>query len=235
MKLNWRIFTALILTLSCYACTEKNDTNPTLRLDEVGFVGSLPYGTQFGTGDIRTTNGFGISGDNFKYSGYHSLAIRNFDTGWTITLDTPSRDLPDDTPGGETVDIAVYEDLFDTYFPYAEVLKAFQAEKSKADQDPNYSSNEKLRVQVSNIKTYKLYAQGIINSGSVEKIRVLEVIEGSMQNLAGGNVRTIEVIIEFDLPLSEISATMDAQQGTLKGIARFRYREDYDQSEFVQG
>ena len=64
------------------------------------------------------------------------------------------------------------------------------------------------------------------------KIRVLAVEEGIMKNLDDQDVRKIEVVIEFDLPMKASDPSVAIQEGNLKGVGRFRYREDYYQGEF---
>lgn len=56
--------------------------------------------------------------------------------------------------------------------------------------------------------------------------------EGIMKNLDDQDVRKIEVIIEFDLPMKASDPSVAIQEGNLKGVGRFRYREDFYQGEF---
>ncbi len=63
-------------------------------------------------------------------------------------------------------------------------------------------------------------------------IRVLEVEEGIVKNQSGNDVRKIEVLLEFDLPMKASDSSVEVQEGNLKGTGRFRYREDFYQGEF---
>ncbi len=108
MRTTLKIITALILAFLLLGCGEDDGMQPENLLDQVGFEGTLPDGSNFGTTDIRSSNGGGISGVNFKYSGRHFLDIRTFDHKWTISIETPSKPFPDDTPRGENVPIQVY-------------------------------------------------------------------------------------------------------------------------------
>lgn len=52
---------------------------PEVMLDQVGFEGTLPDGTPFGTTDIRSGNGSGGSGLIGSYDGRYILSLRTFD------------------------------------------------------------------------------------------------------------------------------------------------------------
>jgi hypothetical protein len=230
MKNALKIFPALLLCLVFFSCQE-NEVPETL-LEQVGFEGTFPDGSTFGTTNIRSSNGVGISGVNFKYSGRHFLDIRTFDYVWTISLETPSKPFPDDTPRGENIPIQVFSDLFSIHFPYEDLRELFLSEKSKADSDPSYTSFEKLKIQISNMEKFYFYLTSNIFPSKGGKVRVLEVEEGIMKNLDDQDVRKIEVVIEFDLPMKASDPSVAIQEGNLKGIARFRYREDFYQGEF---
>lgn len=232
MRTTLKIITSLFLAFLLLGCGEDNGMEPENLLDQVGFEGTLPDGSNFGTTDIRSSNGGGISGVNFKYSGRHFLDIRTFDHKWTISIETPSKPFPDDTPRGENVPIQVFNDLFSVHFPYEEVLNLFLTEKSKADTDANYTSFDLLKIQISNMEKFYFYLTSNIFPSRGGKVRVLDVQEGKMNNLEGQELRKIEITIEFDLPMKASDPSVEVQKGNLKGLGRFRYREDFYQGEF---
>lgn len=230
MKNFFKIFPSLLLGLFFFSCQDKEE--PENLLDQVGFEGTLPDGTTFGTTGIRSGNGSGSSGVNGKYVGRHILDIRTFDHQWSIGLETPSQPLPDDTPRGEYVPFQEIVDLFNTYFPYEDLLQVFLTEKSKADADPNYTSFDQFRIDVVNQEKYYAYLTESFFPRKGGKIRVLAVEEGLVKNLSGQDVRKIEVVLEFDVPMKTLDPSVEIQEGNLKGIGRFRYREDFYQGEF---
>lgn len=229
MKNAFRILPALLLCFVFFSCQENE--KPENLLGQVGFEGTLPDGSTFGTTDIRSGNGSGSLGVNGKFEGRHLLDIRTFDHKWAIGLETPSQPLPDDIPRGENVPFQEIVDLFNTYYPYEDVLQVFLTEKSKADSDPDYTSFDQFRVDVVNQEKYYAYLTENFFPKKGGKIRVLTVEEGLVKNLSGQDVRKIEVVLEFDLPMKTTDPSVEIQEGNLKGVGRFRYREDFYQGE----
>lgn len=233
MKKSFILLVIVVLfPLFISSCDSEEEEQPMLLLGNVGFEGTLPDGRTFGTTDIRSANGTGSSGVNSKYSGRHQLSIRTFDHKWTLSIETPSKNFPDTPPFGESVPREVIHDYFNTHYPYEDVLNAFLSEKSKAKADVNYTSFEQIRVQLSNMEKYFAYMPDAFFPLKGGKVRVLEVNEGIKKNEANEDVRSIEVTIEFDLPMKASDPTIEIQEGNLKGVGRFRYREDFDQREF---
>ncbi|GAB3228256.1 hypothetical protein J0A67_14465 [Algoriphagus aestuariicola] len=232
MKNAFLIFPVLLLSFIFYSCQENEE--PENLLEQVGFEGTLPDGSTFGTSEIRSGNGTGGSGVNGKNEGRHILDIRTVDHKWSIGLETPSQPLPDGMPRGEQVPFQEIVDLFNTHYPYEDLLQVFLTEKSKADADPEYTSFEQFRVQVANQEKYYSYLTEYFFPRKGGKIRVLAVEEGLVKNLSGLDVRKIEVVLEFDLPMKTMDPTVAIQEGNLKGLGRFRYREDFYQGELEE-
>ncbi|WP_100628313.1 hypothetical protein [Algoriphagus formosus] len=226
----FRIIPLLLLFLVFLSCQETEE--PENLLDEVGFEGDLPDGSAFGIIDVRSGNGSGGSGINGEYRGRHILGIRTFDHKWSLSLETPSQPFPDDMPRGEYVPREEIIDLFNTHYPYEDLLQVFLTEKSKAESDPSYTSFDQFRVQLANQKEYYAYLADNYFPSKGGKIRVLAVEEGVVKDDFGQDVRKIEVVIEFDLPLKTTDTTIEIQEWELKGVGRFRYREDFYQDEF---
>lgn len=232
MKNVQRVSIALFLAVSLFACGEDDSLAPENLLDQVGFEGTLPDGSDFGTSSIRSGNGSGSSGVNGEYEGRHILSIRTLDYRWSLSLETPSKPLPDDTPRGENIPFQEIVDLFNTHYPYQDLLQVFLSEKSKSDADPNYTSFDQFRIQLANQEKFFAYMPENFFPKRGGKIRVLDVEEGIMKNLEGVDVRKIEVVLEFDLPMKASDPSVAIQEGNLKGVGRFRYREDFYQGEF---
>lgn len=227
MKTILKILPALLLMINLFSCKENEE--PENLLDQIGFDGTLPDGSIFGTTDIRSGNG--SSGVNGKFEGRHILSIRTFDHKWSLSLESPSKPLPDDTPRGEYVPRQEIVDLFNTHYPYEDLLQVFLTEKSKADSDLQYTSFSQFRIQLANQEKYYAYLPDYFFPSRGGIIRVLEVQEGLVKNLDGEDVRKIEVLIEFDLPMKASDQSVEVQEGNLKGTGRFRYREDFYQGE----
>lgn len=230
MKNVFKIFPALILGVFFFSCQDNEE--PDTLLDQVGFEGTLPDGSTFGTINIRSGNGSGSMGANGKFTGRHILSIRTFETKWSLSLESPSKPLPDDTPRGENVSRQQIIDLFNTHYPYEDLWQVFISEKSKADSDLQYTSFDQFKIQLSNQEKYYVYSPENFFPRKGGKIRVLAVEEGLVKNLSGQDVRKIEVVLEFDIPMKTNDPSVAIQEGNLKGVGRFRYREDYYQGEF---
>lgn len=234
MEKTIRIFSLIyFISIGMISCDSTSEADPDANLlQNVGFEGTLPDGSSFGNTDIRSSNGVGMSGVNFKYSGSHFLSIRSNENGWTLGVELPSKNIPDNPPIGESVPSQTVFDFFNVHYPYEEILEVFITEKEKAEKNANYSSFDQFRVQLSNDKKYYSYLSNFFPIPQPGVIRILEVEEGIQKNLAGLDVRTIEVVMEFDILLNTSETTVSVKQGKLKGIARFKFREDYYQGEF---
>ena len=232
MRITLKIVNALILMALLFGCGADDGMQPENLLEQVGFEGTLPDGSTFGTTDIRSGNGSGSSGVNGKFEGRHFLDIRTFDYRWSIGLESPSKPLPDDISRGENVPFQEIVDLFNTYYPYEDLLEVFLSEKSKADADPNYTSFDQFRIDVVNQEKFYAYLTENFFPRKGGKIRVLVVEEGLVKNQSGQDVRKIEVVLEFDVPMKATDPSVEIQEGSLKGVGRFRYREDFYQGEF---
>lgn len=225
-----KILPALLLIIVSFSCQENED--PENFLNQVGFEGTLPDGSNFGTTDIRSGNGSGSIGINGVNQGYHSLGIRTSNLEWSLSIESPRKNFPNNPKMGENVPRQEVIDYFNANYPYEEVLTAFLNEKSKADSDISYTSYEQIRVQLANQKKYFAYLPEAFFPLRGGKVRVLAVNEGIIKDLGGNNVRKIEITIEFDLPMKASDASAEVQEGNLKGVGRFRYREDFYQGEF---
>jgi hypothetical protein len=198
----------------------------------VGFEGTLPDGSSFGTTNIRSGNGSVSLGANGKFTGRHILSIQTFDAKWSLSLESPSKPLPDDTPRGENVTRQQIIDLFNTHYPYEDLWQVFLTEKSKADSALQCTSFNQFRIQLTNREKYFAYLPENFFPIKGGKIRVLAVEEGVVKNLSGQNVRKFEVVLKFDVPMKTLDPSVEIQEGNLKGMGRFRYREDFYQGEF---
>lgn len=232
MRTTLKIVTTLFLAFLLLGCGEDDGMEPENLLDQVGFEGTLPDGSTFGTSDIRSGNGSGSIGINGVYQGYHSLGIRTSNLEWSLSIESPRKNLSNTPKMGENVPRQEVIDYFNDNYPYEEVLTAFLNEKSKADSDVSYTSYEQIRVQLANQKKYFAYLPEAFFPLRGGKVRVLAVNEGMIKDLGGNNIRKIEVTIEFDLPMKASDASTEILEGNLKGVGRFRYREDFYQGEF---
>ncbi|MFL0682377.1 MAG: hypothetical protein ACJLTB_03950 [Algoriphagus aquaeductus] len=229
MKNVFKIFPALILGVFFFSCQDNEE--PDALLEQVGFEGTLPDGSEFGKTDIKSANGVTVSDANQKYNGSHVLSIRSFETGWSLSLETPRVEF-DQTPPMNESDGGDLIDFFNVYYSYDLLLEKLSSEKQKAAGNPNYNGIENFRIVLTKQNEYQAYLPDAPTSQGVGKVRVLDVQEGIQKNLQGQDVRKIEVVVEVNLNLSASDANFQPQQGVLSGIARFKFREDFFQGEF---
>ncbi|SDA84212.1 hypothetical protein SAMN03080617_02694 [Algoriphagus alkaliphilus] len=176
MKNAFKILPALLLIIVSFSCQENEE--PENLLDQVEFEGTLPDGSTFGTSDIRSGNGSGSIGINGVYQGYHSLGIRTSNLEWSLSIESPRKNLSNTPKMGENVPRQEVIDYFNDNYPYEEVLTAFLNEKSKADSDVSYTSYEQIRVQLANQKKYFAYLQRPFSHYAEVKSEFLQLMKG---------------------------------------------------------
>lgn len=237
MEKTIRVFTLLyFISIGVISCDSTPDAEPATRIvTNVGFTGKMPDGTDFGISGNLAANGVtGGSSSGQPYRGTHILSIRNGETGWNISLELPRVEFENSPPLGESLPREEYLSHFTDEYPYELVREKLLQEIDLAKSDPNYSSIETFRVQLSNQKTYVTFLHDLLHSAQAGKLHVLEIIEGTEKNEQGDDVRKIEFIVDLELNLrnTEISGTPQSFQ--LKGQARLKYREDFDDKQFEQ-
>ena len=215
------------------ACSSESNPEPNVQLESMSFEGSLPDGSEFGESDIRSANGVTVSGMNQKYNGSHILSIRSFETGWSLSLETPRLEF-DEMPPMDESDGSALTDFFKENYPYEILLEKLLIEKQKADVDPNYNGIENVRIVLTKEDEYYAYLPDESALGGFGRVRILEVKEGIQKNIQGQDIRKIEVLVEMDLNLKASNSNVQPQQGVLLATAKFKYREDFYQGEFEQ-
>lgn len=229
-------FACIFIGLMFFSCDSKDDPQPRLLLESVGFEGVLPNGVEFGATDIRSSNGLTTSGprsgnSDLVTTGAHILSIRNPANGLTLSVELPSVNLSEVPPLNEYSG-ELLKQIFNEQYPYELVLSKLLEEKNKAKSDPNYNSIDSISFQFSSIKEYYNYTHFNVNPLDGGKIQVIDVIEGEDNNSEGQLIRKIEVIFNFDLNMEAAGSEVSPQAGQMKGNARFKYREDFYQGEF---
>lgn len=226
----------IFISLMVFSCDPKEDPQPRLLLDSVGFEGILPDGSDFGNVEIRSANGLTNSGVNQVYTGRHFLSIRSFETGWSLDLETPGVLFTKEIPAEalQENDGSAIKSYFTENYSYELLLEKLKAEEQKAQANPDYNGIENFRISLTQQNEYYAYLQNTINPMESGSIRVVKVETGVVQNTQGQDIRKIEVVIAMDLLLTASESRISPQTGTLKGLARFRYREDFFQGEFEE-
>lgn len=229
-------FACFFGSLLIFGCDTSDDPAPQLALQSVGFEGVLPNGLEFGSVDIRSSNGVTTSGEKIgdndaETTGAHILSIRNPENGLTLSVELPRINLTEVPPLSEYSGEELKQ-LFNEQYPYELVLAKLLEEKGKANSDPNYNSISNISFQYSSIKEYYNYIHFNLNPLDGGKVQVVEVFEGEEENSLGEPVRKIEVIFDFDLSMEAPGSDVSPQSGQMKGTARFKYREDFYQGEF---
>ncbi|MEP0710441.1 hypothetical protein [Algoriphagus sp.] len=216
-----------------FSCDSMEDPQSRLLPDSVGFEGVLPDGSDFGNVDIRSSNGLTTSGINRVYTGRHFLSIRNIDTGWSLDLETPGVLFTKEIPAEalQENDGSALKNYFTENYSYALLLEKLKDEEQKALADADYNGIENFRISLTQQNEYFAYLQNTSNPKESGSVRVLKVETGLVQNTQGQDVRKIEVVLELDLLLTASESSISPQIGSLKGLARLRYREDFYQGE----
>lgn len=161
--------------------------------------------------------------------------IRSFETGWSLTLESQKIAFTEKLPGAsEENDRDESRNYFGEKYPYELLLEKWRSEEQKAKADPNYKGIDNFRVTLSQQDEYYAYLQNTIEPQESDKVRVLLMEPGIQQNLQGQDVRKIEIMVEMELNLRASESYVVPQNGVLKGIARFKYREDLYQGEMVK-
>lgn len=227
---NSRLIVSSLFAISMvfFSCESSNVLDPDETLETAGFQGTLPDGTAFGIESVSSTNGTMVMGVNNIYTGHHILSLKNLETSWSISLELPGVIFSSTPPLAESNGEDL-EAFFLEHYSYETILEKLNAEKQKADANPNYSGIENFRVTVTNEAEFYAYLHDGMNPAEAGKLRILEVTEGIQKNQQGQNVRKIEVLVSLDLNLKASNESVNPQMGNLKGLALFKFREDFHQ------
>jgi len=237
MEKTIRVFALLYFTsIGIISCDSTPDAEPAERVvNNVGFTGKMPDGTDFGMeGNLAANGATGGSSTGQPYRGTHILSIRNGESGWDISLELPRVAFENSPPLGESISRAEYLSHFTAEYPYEQVRERLLQEIDRAKADANYTSIETFRVLLSNQKTYVAFLHDLLPAAQAGKLQVLQIIEGTEKNEQGDDVRKIEFIVDLELNLKNTEVSGTPQSFQLKGQARLKYREDFDDKQFQQ-
>jgi len=232
-----RLFALLyFISIGIISCDSTPDPEPAARMvNNVGFTGKMPDGTDFGMeGNLAANGATGGSSTGQPYRGTHILSIRNSETSWNISMELPRVEFENSPPLAESLSREEYLSYFTAEYPYELVREKLLQEIDRAKSDANYSSIETFRVQLSNQKTYVTFLHDLLPPAQAGKIQIVEIIEGTEKNDQGDDVRKIEFIVDLELNLKNTEVSGTPQSFQLKGQARLKYREDFDDKQFEQ-
>lgn len=216
-------------------CDPKTDADPQPTLIFGSFEGTLPNGYEIDATTLKTANGVvGSTTSSGPYLGRHILSLRDSDSGWNLSLELPPVAFTIAPPGGELSDPDPIYDRFREEYSYELVKERLLEEKQKANADAEYSSISLMRLSLNNQLEYYAYLHDHLTPAQAGKLRVMEVVEGTEIDQQGQSVRKIEVLVEMELNMKATNEEVSPQQGVLTGLARFKYREDFDQTQFIQ-
>src|SRR5690606_31471576 len=125
-----------------------------------------------------------------------------------------------------------YVSIFTEEYPSELVRENLLQEIDRPKADPTHSSIETFRVQLSNQKTYVAFLHDLLSPAQAGKLQVVEIIESTVKNEEGNDVRMIAFIVDLELNLKNTELSGAPQTFLLKGQARLRYREDIYDKEF---
>lgn len=213
-------------------CESKEESNPKIQLTEVGFVGALPDGRNFGSTEIKTSNAPGLSSIALHSSMaasfvHHGLTIRDDVSGIDIYAQIPRVKFKDDF-GIQDVDA---KEIANVFYPYDKVKEILAVGNKNIPFEATDSWEDNFYLTVLDQRNYNGYTlvPGQLDAGNF--LKVIQLIEGTEKNAAGENIRTLEVIFDVDVKLLSTDAGLEPQ-GNLKGQLKMKYRENFDQSEF---
>ncbi|MDO9551228.1 hypothetical protein [Rhodonellum sp.] len=221
----------LLIAYLLMGCASDEESTPKIQLSEVGFVGSLPDGRNFGSKGIKTSNSTGLSAELYSSRAaayvYHGLTIRDAISGIDIYLQLPKTKFKEDF-GIQDLD---QKGIANEFYPYDKVKEILAIGNKNIPFEEGDSWEDNFYIAVLDQRNYNGYTllPGLLDAGNF--LKIIHLIEGTEENAAGENIRTIEVIFDMDVKLRSNDAGLE-QQGNLKGQLRMKYRENFDQSEF---
>ena len=207
----------LVLTIS--ACNSDDQANPQLRLEAIGFSGTLPDGRTFGEKGVLSDNNLVSSASSAEGSYIsHVLSVLDSTAGVSIEVELPYIKFSDNynTPNDSIVDRAAKD-----YYPYPVVKEKLSVGNKfiLSSQAPEPVNN--FRVMVVDQKDYVAFtSEGTDQDNSY--LKVIELIEGTATDPDRGSVKTMEVVFDLDVKLYEQSS---GQSGKLTGLLRMKYWE----------
>jgi len=232
VKLNY--FGWVIAVFLLASCETNDDPEPAPVLETLGFIGTLPDGSEFGSTNTKSATGLGVSGINNVYSGRYIASLRNFESGWSLGLESPivtfNEEWPRNLGEGDGVELKA---KFKKAYSFDLLVEKLKSEEKKCNADPSYTAFDNFRITLTQQDEYFTYVNDINDRIKPDKVKILLVELGFEQNLDGQDVRKIEVVVEIELGLRTADGGVP-QSGLLKGIARFKYREDIYSGEFEE-
>lgn len=225
-------FLAALLMVFLFACDkEEQDVQKQLKLESIGFAGTLPDGRTFGKTGIVDRNGQASSSSTNEGSSItHVLSIFDSVAGIYIKVDLPHLKYSDGFNAGYEGDSiiegngATTRKIAREFYPY-QMVKEKLAVGSKlliSSQIP-YSTNA-FRVQVNDNINYHNF---ICDAGDQTDsyLKVVELVEGTETDPTLGQVKTLEVVFELDVKMYHANEPRPTPPSKLKGLLRMKYRE----------
>ena len=214
---------ALFFAVLMFSCQNDQEPDNNLTLDEIGFVGTLPNGFQFSVNDIRAANTPGLAGNsNFGGFIHHDFGIMDAASGISISMTLPGKKFQE---SAQVTNLDAYS-VANTHYGY-DLVKAQLAvgdKKIRSSASDPYASS--YYITVLDQRNYNGYTLRQDQLDGDNYLRVLELKEGTFTNALGQNVRTLEVLFDVNVKLFASDEKLPPN-GTLKGLLRMRYREDF--------
>lgn len=220
-----RKFTQLLaafLVVLLFACDkDENNAPKRLKLESIGFSGTLPEGLAFGTTGIEADNQIsGIFSLIYGSFVWHKLSVSDTASGITIRIDLPQLKYSNEyLPKTE---------LFATaqkYYPFQLIKEKLAIGNKLLALTSNPDITNGFRVQIADAINHVHYISdnGYDQTGSY--LNVINLIEGTDSIPAVGQVKTLQVTFDVDVKVYQTGITNSPSPQKFKGILKMKYRE----------
>lgn len=208
------------------SCDKKNqDPEPELKLEKIGFLGTLPDGKTISEANlVATTELTSSSSTNEGSHITHILSITDPAAGISLKVELPRVKYSNNFISGTEGDGAAMKQKAREFYPYAKVKEMLVIDNKPilSSQSPDITNS--FRLLLIDQKNFKGYTtEGTQNQGG-SILKVKELLEGTETDAALGQVKTLEVLFEVDAKLYP-SDPATSQTGNLKGLLRMKFTE----------
>ena len=211
------------MVIFLFACDkDENGTQRKLKLQSVGFTGTLPDGWKFGTTGIIAQNGLGgaASSDDGSYI-RHGLSIADTVVGFAITLELPQIKYSNDFITRNDLKPVARQ-----YYSYNTVKEKLSVGNKLLLSRQNQDVTKCFRLQMWDEINYIGFTADY-DSDTASYLKVTDLIEGTEPDPVLGQVKILEVIFDLSVQVHQVYPIKSSIGAPVKvkGLLRMKYRE----------